>query len=140
LRLGGLSWFVVARRGVWSPRGAGLALGGNFSAQASREVSPSTSTIPLHTGNTYPSTTTSIPNWLLGLRTLPMTTPQTVRRWILTGSITAIAATGAIYGAGLRSRQQYEEVGLCYHLLNSTVLTLVLHRRENILSKRRQRI
>ncbi|KAF2658446.1 hypothetical protein K491DRAFT_593143 [Lophiostoma macrostomum CBS 122681] len=38
-----------------------------------------------------------------------MSTQQTVRRWILTGSITAIAATGAIYGAGLRSRQQYEE-------------------------------
>jgi hypothetical protein len=41
---------------------------------------------------------------------LTMVTPQVVRRWVLTGSIAAIAATGAIYGAGLRSKQEYNRV------------------------------
>ncbi|KAF2873272.1 hypothetical protein BDV95DRAFT_490267 [Massariosphaeria phaeospora] len=35
-----------------------------------------------------------------------MPTPQTVRRWILTGAVTAITMTGTIYGAGLKSRQE----------------------------------
>ncbi|KAH9864817.1 hypothetical protein IAQ61_008762 [Plenodomus lingam] len=32
-----------------------------------------------------------------------MTTPQTVRRWILTGAVAAITVTGSIYGATLKS-------------------------------------
>ncbi|KAJ4297980.1 hypothetical protein N0V90_005879 [Kalmusia sp. IMI 367209] len=35
-----------------------------------------------------------------------MVAAQTVRRWILTGSVAAITVTGALYGAGLK--QQYE--------------------------------
>lgn len=41
-----------------------------------------------------------------------MSTPQAqaVRRWILTGAITAITVTGAIYGAGLKSKQEFKQV------------------------------
>ncbi|KAF2203859.1 hypothetical protein GQ43DRAFT_365913 [Delitschia confertaspora ATCC 74209] len=38
-----------------------------------------------------------------------MVTTQTVRRWILTGSITAITVTGAIYGAQLKTRQELRQ-------------------------------
>ncbi|PSN69004.1 hypothetical protein BS50DRAFT_632829 [Corynespora cassiicola Philippines] len=40
-----------------------------------------------------------------------MSTPQAqaVRRWILTGAITAITVTGAIYGAGLKSKQEFKQ-------------------------------
>jgi cell division protein FtsW (lipid II flippase) len=42
--------------------------------------------------------------------TLAMAAPQTVRRWILTGSVTAITITGALYGAGLKSSQEKAQV------------------------------
>lgn len=42
-----------------------------------------------------------------------MSTPQaqTVRRWVMTGSVAAITATGALYGAGLKTRREHKEVG-----------------------------
>lgn len=41
-----------------------------------------------------------------------MTTPtaQTVRRWVMTGSVAAITATGAWYGAGLKAQQEFKQV------------------------------
>lgn len=39
-----------------------------------------------------------------------MASPPVVRRWIMTGAITAITVTGAIYGADLKSRQEYKQV------------------------------
>jgi len=52
-----------------------------------------------------------------------MSTPQAqaIRRWVLTGSFAAITATGALYGAGLKSSQEYKEVG--------TIVMLVGHHR-----------
>lgn len=47
-----------------------------------------------------------------------MVSPQAVRRWIMTGSIAAITMTGTIYGAGLKSRQEYNQV--CQPLSVST--------------------
>ncbi|KAK3057246.1 hypothetical protein LTR09_002285 [Extremus antarcticus] len=35
-------------------------------------------------------------------------TPQALRRYIWTGAITAITATGALYGAGLKTRQEHK--------------------------------
>jgi hypothetical protein len=35
---------------------------------------------------------------------------QTVRRYILTGAVTAITVTGALYGAGLKTRQEVKQV------------------------------
>ena len=39
-----------------------------------------------------------------------MATQQAVRRWILTGSVTAITITGALYGAGLKTNQERAQV------------------------------
>ncbi|KAF2272894.1 uncharacterized protein EI97DRAFT_384696 [Westerdykella ornata] len=39
-----------------------------------------------------------------------MVSPQAVRRWVITGAVTAITVTGSIYGATLRSDQQAHEV------------------------------
>lgn len=39
-----------------------------------------------------------------------MVNPQSVRRWILTGGITAITVTGALYGAGLKTEQDAKQV------------------------------
>jgi len=41
-----------------------------------------------------------------------MSTPQAqaIRRWIMTGSVAAITATGAWYGAGLKTQQEYRQV------------------------------
>lgn len=41
-----------------------------------------------------------------------MTTPQfaTFRRFVLTGSIAAVTATGAWYGAGLKMKQDIKQV------------------------------
>ncbi|KAF1962937.1 hypothetical protein CC80DRAFT_398987 [Byssothecium circinans] len=38
-----------------------------------------------------------------------MATPQAVRRWILTGAVTAITVTGTIYGANLKSDLEAEQ-------------------------------
>ncbi|KAK3215210.1 hypothetical protein GRF29_19g2540385 [Pseudopithomyces chartarum] len=38
-----------------------------------------------------------------------MATAQTVRRWILTGSVAAITVTGAFYGAGLKTSQEHAQ-------------------------------
>ncbi|KAF2741178.1 hypothetical protein EJ04DRAFT_423566 [Polyplosphaeria fusca] len=38
-----------------------------------------------------------------------MSTKQAVRRWVWTGAITAVTIVGAIYGAGLRSQQQFTQ-------------------------------
>jgi hypothetical protein len=38
---------------------------------------------------------------------------QAVRRWIMTGSVTAITAAGTIYGAGLKTDQDVKKV--CPH-------------------------
>lgn len=43
-----------------------------------------------------------------------MVTPQAVRRWIMTGAVAGITVTGTIYGAGLKTRQEYNQV--CSHL------------------------
>lgn len=37
-------------------------------------------------------------------------TAQTVRRWVMTGSVAAITATGAWYGAGLKAQQEFKQV------------------------------
>jgi len=44
-----------------------------------------------------------------------MSNPSTakIRRIVLTGSIAAITATGAWYGAGLKVQQERNEVGTC---------------------------
>jgi len=39
-----------------------------------------------------------------------MSQKQVIRRYILTGAVAAITATGAIYGAGLKTRQDYQKV------------------------------
>jgi len=39
-----------------------------------------------------------------------MPAPQNVRRWIMTLSISAITFTGAIYGAGLKTKQELHGV------------------------------
>lgn len=39
-----------------------------------------------------------------------MVSPQAVRRFIMTASITIITASGAIYGAGLKSDQELNQV------------------------------
>jgi hypothetical protein len=39
-----------------------------------------------------------------------MVSQQTIRRYILTGGIAAITATGAWYGAGLKTREQIKAV------------------------------
>jgi hypothetical protein len=39
-----------------------------------------------------------------------MVSPQAVRRVIMTASITIITASGAIYGAGLKSDQELKQV------------------------------
>ncbi|KAF1348656.1 hypothetical protein BDV97DRAFT_297140 [Delphinella strobiligena] len=36
-------------------------------------------------------------------------TAQTVRRWVMTGSVAAITATGAWYGAGLKTQQEFKQ-------------------------------
>lgn len=36
---------------------------------------------------------------------------QKFRRYVLTASFTAITVTGALYGAGLKMRQEYTQVG-----------------------------
>ncbi|RMZ24612.1 hypothetical protein D0859_11346 [Hortaea werneckii] len=38
-----------------------------------------------------------------------MASSNPVRTWILTGSVAAITATGAWYGAGLKTRQEYNQ-------------------------------
>jgi len=43
-----------------------------------------------------------------------MATQQTVRRWILTASVAAITATGALYGASLKNSQENAQVYLFY--------------------------
>jgi hypothetical protein len=35
---------------------------------------------------------------------------QTTRRWVMTGAVAAVAITGSIYGAGLKSRQELKQV------------------------------
>ena len=39
-----------------------------------------------------------------------MATHQTVRRWIITGAVTAVTVVGTIYGAQLRGQQQAQQV------------------------------
>jgi hypothetical protein len=39
-----------------------------------------------------------------------MVSPQVVRRWIVTGSVVAITATGAVYGAQLKGAQELKKV------------------------------
>ncbi|EKG17888.1 hypothetical protein MPH_04837 [Macrophomina phaseolina MS6] len=41
-----------------------------------------------------------------------MVSQQTIRRIILTGAVTAITVTGALYGAGLKTQQEYQQVWL----------------------------
>lgn len=41
---------------------------------------------------------------------LIMATPQAIRRWVLTGAVTAVTVFGTLYGAGLRSDQQLQRV------------------------------
>ncbi|KAK5175245.1 uncharacterized protein LTR77_000382 [Saxophila tyrrhenica] len=36
-------------------------------------------------------------------------TPQSLRRYTLTASVTAITVTGALYGAGLKTRQEHKQ-------------------------------
>ncbi|RMX74425.1 hypothetical protein D0869_12603 [Hortaea werneckii] len=38
-----------------------------------------------------------------------MASSNPIRTWILTGSVAAITATGAWYGAGLKTRQEYNQ-------------------------------
>ncbi|KAF2017219.1 hypothetical protein BU24DRAFT_460293 [Aaosphaeria arxii CBS 175.79] len=38
-----------------------------------------------------------------------MTTQQAVRRWIMTGAVTAITVTGTLYGAGLKGSQELKQ-------------------------------
>lgn len=47
-----------------------------------------------------------------------MSTPQfaTFRRFVLTGSIAAVTATGAWYGAGLKMKQDIKQVCSCLYL------------------------
>ncbi|GAB7352569.1 hypothetical protein MBLNU459_g2953t1 [Dothideomycetes sp. NU459] len=40
----------------------------------------------------------------------PSPLAQAVRRWVLTGSVAAVTATGAWYGAGLKTKQEYKQV------------------------------
>lgn len=46
-----------------------------------------------------------------------MATSNPVRTYILTGSVAAITATGAWYGAGLKTRQEHSQVGRLFSLL-----------------------
>lgn len=41
-----------------------------------------------------------------------MTTHQAVRRWIMTGAVTAVTITGTIYGASLKGDQELQQVSL----------------------------
>lgn len=43
-------------------------------------------------------------------RAMPAASVQTVRRYALTASVAAITATGAWYGAGLKSQQEFAQV------------------------------
>ncbi|KAH7361279.1 hypothetical protein BKA66DRAFT_425951 [Pyrenochaeta sp. MPI-SDFR-AT-0127] len=38
-----------------------------------------------------------------------MAAQQTVRRWIITGAVTAITVSGTLYGAGLKGDQEVKE-------------------------------
>lgn len=40
------------------------------------------------------------------------TQAQTVRRFVMTGSVAAITATGAWYGAGLKTQQEFKQVSV----------------------------
>ncbi|TKA59917.1 hypothetical protein B0A49_04045 [Cryomyces minteri] len=35
---------------------------------------------------------------------------QAIRRWIITGAVAGVTATGAWYGAGLKTRQEFTQV------------------------------
>lgn len=56
-----------------------------------------------------------------------MSTPNRTRTVVLTCSIAAITATGALYGAGLKTRQEYKRVSLFdpMELLNGTSTSFV---------------
>jgi hypothetical protein len=43
-------------------------------------------------------------------QSLQMASKVQIRRIILTGSIAAITATGALYGAGLKTKQEWKQV------------------------------
>jgi hypothetical protein len=47
---------------------------------------------------------------------------QTVRRWALTGGITAITITGTIYGASLKSDQEQKKVRSCAILHHDPII------------------
>lgn len=60
---------------------------------------------------------------LLAAMTPPASNP--IRTYVLTGAVAAITATGAWYGAGVKSRQEYKQVrGHCYACLHTAVLTM----------------
>jgi hypothetical protein len=44
-----------------------------------------------------------------------MVSPQTVRRFILTGSVAAITITGSVYGAQLKTDQELSQVSSQLH-------------------------
>jgi hypothetical protein len=56
-----------------------------------------------------------------------MSTPQfaTFRRFVLTGSIAAVTATGAWYGAGLKMKQDIKQV--CFPCYTSPILLKYRH-------------
>jgi hypothetical protein len=43
--------------------------------------------------------------------TMSALTTKSLRRYVLTGSVAAITATGAWYGAGLKTQQERDQVG-----------------------------
>jgi hypothetical protein len=60
-----------------------------------------------------------------------MVSPQSVRRFIMTASITIITASGAIYGAGLKSDQELKQVRC-----TSLAFTLCLQQPSHLLISR----
>ncbi|KAK5019972.1 hypothetical protein LTR60_000961, partial [Cryomyces antarcticus] len=54
---------------------------------------------------------------------------QAIRRWIITGAVAGVTATGAWYGAGLKTRQEFTQVRTLI-LAPTTVADALLYHQE----------
>lgn len=99
-----MKWGGVYAAGVLARRPAAINFWCSF---AKPSTIPSTSPIDAQS----PSPPSRDPPFRLWCET--MVSPQVVRRWLMTGGITAVTVTGALYGAGLKTKQEYKQV--CLH-------------------------
>ncbi|KAF2639147.1 hypothetical protein P280DRAFT_519351 [Massarina eburnea CBS 473.64] len=67
-----------------------------------------------------------------------MATPQVVRRWILSGAVTAITVTGSIYGAGLKEDMQAREKRRQAETTPEDVIAQLEQTRSDLVSKKNE--